>query len=64
MNHVSIRRARAAMFACASIVSAAILPAAGFVALLALVPLGFLKGTQGPNRWGPDPLAAKDPGAS
>jgi uncharacterized membrane protein YhaH (DUF805 family) len=44
--------------------AAAILPAAGFVALLALVPLGFLKGTQGPNRCGPDPLAAKDPGAS
>ena len=44
--------------------AAAILPGAGFVALLALVPLGFLKGTQGPNRYGPDPLAAKDPGAS
>jgi uncharacterized membrane protein YhaH (DUF805 family) len=41
--------------------AAAILPSAGFVALLALVPLGFLKGTQGPNRYGPDPLAAKDP---
>ena len=40
------------------------LAGAGFVALLALVPLGFLKGTQGPNRYGPDPLAAKDPGAS
>ena len=26
--------------------------------------LGFLKGTQGPNRYRPDPLAAKDPGAS
>ena len=44
--------------------AAAILPAAGAVALLALVPLGFLKGTEGPNRYGPDPLAAKDPGAS
>jgi uncharacterized membrane protein YhaH (DUF805 family) len=32
--------------------------------LLALFQLGFLKGTQGPNRYGPDPLAAKDPGAS
>ena len=44
--------------------AAAILPGAGAVALLALVPLGFLKGTEGPNRYGPDPLAAKDPGAS
>lgn len=44
--------------------AAAVLPGAGFVALLALVPLGFLKGTQGPNRYGSDPLAVKDPGAS
>ena len=45
--------------------AAAILPGAGAVALLALVPLGFLKGTHGgPNRYGPDPLAAKDPGAA
>jgi uncharacterized membrane protein YhaH (DUF805 family) len=44
--------------------AAAILPAAGAVALLALVPLGFLTGTEGPNRYGPDPLAAKDPAAS
>ena len=30
--------------------AAAILPGAGFVALLAPVPLGFIKGTPGPNR--------------
>lgn len=38
---------------------AAILPAAGLVALFVLVPLGFINGTQGPNRYGPDPLQAK-----
>jgi len=29
-----------------------------------LVPLGFLKGTKGPNRYGPDPLEAKAGAAS
>jgi uncharacterized membrane protein YhaH (DUF805 family) len=54
----------AVVIAAANQSAAAILPGAGFVALLALVPLGFVKGTQGPNRYGPDPLATKDPGAS
>jgi uncharacterized membrane protein YhaH (DUF805 family) len=54
----------AVVIAAANQSAAAILPGAGAVALLALVPLGFLKGTQGPNRYGPDPVAIKDPGAS
>ena len=51
----------AVVIAAANKSAAAILPAAGFVALFALVPLGFVKGTPGPNRYGPDPLAAKAP---
>jgi uncharacterized membrane protein YhaH (DUF805 family) len=49
----------AVVIAAANDSAAAILPGAGFVALLALVPLGFLKGAPGPNRYGPDPLEAK-----
>jgi uncharacterized membrane protein YhaH (DUF805 family) len=30
-----------------------------FVALWFFVELGFFRGTRGPNRFGPDPLAAK-----
>lgn len=44
--------------------AAAILPSAGFVALFALVLFGFVKGSPGPNRYGPDPLEAKVPAAS
>ncbi|MGZ3295479.1 MAG: DUF805 domain-containing protein, partial [Xanthobacteraceae bacterium] len=29
-----------------------------------LVEMGFLKGTNGPNRFGPDPLAPRDTGPS
>lgn len=32
--------------------------ASGLISLFALIDLGFLKGTTGPNRYGPDPLAA------
>jgi uncharacterized membrane protein YhaH (DUF805 family) len=32
---------------------------AGIIGLCVLLALGFLKGTQGPNRYGPDPLEAK-----
>ena len=49
----------AVVIAAANQSAAAILPGAGSVALLALVPLGFLKGTPGPNRYGPDPLETK-----
>jgi uncharacterized membrane protein YhaH (DUF805 family) len=41
----------------------ALLPGTGLVVLFAL-PLGLLKGTPGPNRYGSDPLAAAKPRAS
>jgi uncharacterized membrane protein YhaH (DUF805 family) len=45
------------VFSSANLLSFAFIMIAGILSLALLIELGFRRGTQGPNRYGPDPLA-------
>jgi uncharacterized membrane protein YhaH (DUF805 family) len=46
-------------FSTANLMSFAFIVIVGVVSLALLIELGFRRGTPGPNRYGPDPLAAR-----
>jgi uncharacterized membrane protein YhaH (DUF805 family) len=45
------------VFSSANLISFAFIMIAGIISLALLIELGFRRGTRGPNRYGPDPLA-------